>query len=71
MSIVSSTHTIGHAQPFDRHDVIEVHTDHLGVVHIVQYLAASGTDYVAVRTARALQIEAELAEAEALALLGG
>jgi hypothetical protein len=39
MSIVS---TVGHAQIDGRHYVEELHTDHLGVVHRVEYLAAVG-----------------------------
>jgi hypothetical protein len=67
--IVSSTHTVGHAQVDGRKWVIERHTDHLGAVHERRYKAAPDADYVAIRTARAAQIEAELAEREAAALL--
>lgn len=70
MSIVSSTHTVGPVQVDGRSTVIELHTDSLGVVYRVEYLASSGTDYVAVRDARAVQISNDLAEAEAAALLG-
>lgn len=70
MSIVSSTHTVGHAQIDGRRQVIETHVDHLGVAHVASYLASVGTDYAAVMSARATQIEADLAEAEAAALLG-
>lgn len=69
MSIVSSTHTVGHAQIDGRRYLTERHTDHLGEVHQVEYLAAVGTDYNAVMAARAVQIEQQLAEAEAAALL--
>jgi len=68
--IVSSTHTVGHAQVDGRRYIIERHTDSAGVVHEVEYLAAVGTDYVAVRDARAVQIADQLAEAEAQALIG-
>lgn len=70
MSIVSSTFSIGHAQIDGRKHVTEQHTDHMGGVHTAEYLASVGTDYVAVAAARAPQIEAQLAEAEAAALLG-
>lgn len=70
MAIVSSTHTVGHAQIDGRRYVTEAHTDGVGVEHRVEYLAAIGTDYVAVRNARAAQIAIQLAEAEAAALLG-
>lgn len=69
MSIVSSTHTEGPAQVDGRHYVTETHTDHLGGVIEFEYLAAVGADYVAIRTARAASLEAQLAEAEAEALL--
>lgn len=71
MSIVSSTHSIGHEQADGRRYVTEQHTDSQGVVYVVEYLAAVGTDYVAVRDARAVVIADQLAEAEALALMGG
>lgn len=69
MPIVSSTHSVGHAQQDGRRDVTEAHTDGVGEVHRVEYLATAGTDYVAVRDARALVIAEQLAEAEAKALL--
>lgn len=68
MPIVSSTHTVGHAQVDGRRYVVETHTDSEGVVHSAEYLAAVGTDYAAVRDARAVQIADQLAEAEAQAL---
>lgn len=71
MSIVSSTHTLGHAQADGRRYVIEQHTDSMGAEYTVSYLAAVGTDYVAVRDARAVVIADQLAEAEALAQMGG
>lgn len=70
MSIVSSTHVVGTVQIDGRSTVVEMHTDSLGVVYRVEYLASPGTDYVAVRDARAVEIGNELAEAEAAALLG-
>ena len=69
MSIISSTFSVGHAQVDGRKYVAEQHTDHLGGVHTAEYLASVGTDYAAVAAARAVQIEAQLAEAEAAALL--
>jgi len=68
MSIVTSTHAVGHAQVDGRRYITEAHTDSDGVVHQAEYLAAVGTDYVAVRNARATQIADQLAEAEAQAL---
>ena len=67
MTIVS-THIVGHAQVDGRHYVTETHTDSVAGPIVVEYLAAVGTDYVAVRTARALAIADQLAEAEAVAL---
>lgn len=58
MPIVSSTHVVGHEQVDGRRYVTESHTDSEGVVHRVEYLAAVGTDYVAVREAlRSLDLE--------------
>jgi hypothetical protein len=71
MSIVSSTHEVGAAQKDGRSYVIEQHTDSTGKVHMRHYLAPVGTDYVAVRTARAVQIAAELAESEAAEIISG
>ena len=69
MSITSSTHTEGPAQVDGRHYVTETHTDHLGETYALEYLAPVGADYVAIRSARAVSLEAQLAEAEADALL--
>lgn len=69
MSIVSSTYDLGHPQIDDRRYVTEQHTDHLGAVHVREYLAAVGTDYAAVLATSATQLEIDLAEAEADALL--
>lgn len=71
MPIVSSTHTVGHAQADGRSYVTELHTDDIGAVIRVEYLASPGTDYVAVRSARAQQINEQLAEAAAQALIEG
>ena len=69
MPIVSSTHTVGHAQIDGRRQVIETHVDDLGVAHVASYLASVGTDYAAVRDARVATINASLAESEAQALI--
>lgn len=69
MSIVSSVHAEGPVQVDGRHYVTETHTDHLGEAYTLEYLAPVGADYVAIRTARAASLEAQLAEAEADALL--
>lgn len=70
MPILTSTHTASHAQVDGRRYVTEQHTDDLGAVVVVEYLAAADADYVAIRTARAAQINEALAEAEAQALIG-
>jgi hypothetical protein len=64
MSIVSSVHVVDPAQIDGRAYVTEIHTDHLGGVYTASYLAAVGTDYVAVRTQRAAALEVSLAESE-------
>lgn len=69
MTISSSTFTVGHAQPDGRSYVVETHTDHLGAQHRVEYLASAGADYAAIAAARVPQLESQLAEAEAAALL--
>lgn len=70
MAIVSSTHTVGPAQADGRRYVAEEHTDSNGGKHPAEYLAAVGADYVAIRTARAVYIAEQLAEAEAAQLTG-
>lgn len=69
MPIVSSDHIVGPVQKDGRAYVTETHTDHLGGIYHVEYLAAVGSDYVAIRTARVAGIEQQSAEAEAAALL--
>ena len=70
----SSTYTLdNHTQSDGRVYVTERHTDDAGVVHEVMYLAPAGwtaTEYNATMTARATQIDAQLAEAEFAELLG-
>jgi hypothetical protein len=72
MPIVSSTHTIdAHQQVGGGRYVIERHTDDVGVVHQVgPWLAPDGFDVAARVASRAGQINEQLAEAEAAALLG-
>ena len=70
MSIVSSQVVEDRAQIDGRRDVREHHTDHLGVVHAVNYLAESGADIQAALTARAPQIAQALADAEIAQALG-
>ena len=53
-----------------RRYVEEIHTDHLGVAHRVEYLAAVGADTDAIAAARAIQIAAQLADEEATAIMG-
>lgn len=69
MPIVSSTHAVGNLQADGRRYVTESHTDDVGVVHSVEYLAAVNADYVAIRDVRVAQINEQLAEAEAQALM--
>lgn len=69
MSIVTSSHTVGHAQVDGRRYVTEIHTDHIGEAHRIEYLAPVGANYESVMSARAIRIEDELAQAEANALL--
>ncbi len=72
MPIVSSTHTVdAHTQQGGGRYVIERHTDDAGKVHQVgPWLAPPGFDVQARVTARAAQIDVQLADAEAQALLG-
>ena len=70
MTIVSSSVVFDPAGPDGRKQARETHTDHLGNVYVRGYLWDSGIDANAVLAARAEQIESELAEAEAQALLG-
>lgn len=70
MPILTSTHVVGHVQKDGRSYVTESHADDTGTVLDVLYLAAVGTDYAAVRDARALMLNEQLAEQEASDLLG-
>ena len=69
MTIISSTFAAGHAQIDGRRYVTNTHTDHLGVQHKREYLASVGADHAVIAAAQGPQVEAELAEAEAAALL--
>lgn len=64
MSIVSSQVVEDHAQRDGRRAVREHHTDHLGVVHAVSYLAEAAADVQTALAARAPQITQVLADAE-------
>lgn len=60
MAIVSSSHTLGTVQANGRRYVREDHVDQLARHYLIEYLAAIGADYVAIRTARAVQLSAQL-----------
>ncbi len=64
MPIVSSVLQADAVQRDLRRAVIERHTDHLGVVHRVHYLAESQANAAATMVARVPLIEAGLAESE-------
>lgn len=69
MSIVNSVVNVGHAQIDGRRYVEELHTDSVGVVHRIEYLAAVGTDTDAEAAARAIRLAEQLAEVEAAQLI--
>ena len=71
MPIVSSTHSLSTVQVDGRRWVIEDHTDNLGKHTLVNYLAAVGADYVAIRTARAAQLNVQLADQELQNIVNG
>lgn len=72
MSIVSSTYTVdAHAQIDGRKYVTEMHTDSVGDVHRVEYLAPVGADYTAIMNARAVVISNALAQSEFEGMLDG
>lgn len=64
MSIIASAVIADHPQAGGRRRVTEAHTDHLGGVHRVEYVAQAKVDVQAAMAARAPLIEAELAAAE-------
>lgn len=69
MSIVSSTHTLGTVQRDGRRWVVEDHVDQVAKHYLVEYLAAAGADYVAIRAARAAVISQLLIDQEIAAAL--
>jgi hypothetical protein len=69
MAIVSSSHALDAVRADGRRECIEDHLDHVGVHHLVRYLAAVGADYVAIRTARAALIAEMLIDGEIQAAL--
>jgi len=65
VSITNSTYEFdGPVQADGRRYVRETHTDHLGALHLISYLAAVGADYSSIMAARVAQIEAGLADLE-------
>lgn len=65
MPVSNSTYVVeAHAQIDGRRYVRETHTDGTGTQHVVDYLAAVGTDYAAVLVVHAQQLEQQLADAE-------
>jgi hypothetical protein len=64
MSIVSSIIVEDHAQVDGRRSVRERHTDHLGAVEDVSYLAEVGADVATAMTTRVAILEARAAETE-------
>lgn len=70
MSIVSSSHVVGHAQRDGRRYVTETHVDSEGSTHTFEYLAAQNADYAAVRDARATTLADWLAQQEIDEVLG-
>lgn len=69
MSIVSSSHTLGTVQLDGRRYVREDHLDNLGKHWLIEYLAAIGADYVAIRTARAVRLAQQMIDSEVAAAL--
>lgn len=69
MPIVSSTVSEEVAQKDGRKWVEERHTDHVGLVYVLRYLASSGVDINAVLSARATQILNDLVRTEIAANL--
>lgn len=71
MPIVSSSFAVGPTQPHGYSPVTEMHTDSNGTVHTASYLAAPGTAYATVMSARAVLIAETLADEEERAVNGG
>ena len=70
MPILSSSVVVDAAQLDGRRHVIEHHTDHVGVIHPVFYLAEAGADVTLPLAARATQIADGLRETEVADNLG-
>lgn len=70
----TSVYTLdNHRQTDGRIYVRETHTDEAGEIHTIEYLAPADwgdAEYTATMTARAAQIDAELAEGEFAQVLG-
>ena len=64
MPILSSSVVVDAAQLDGRRHIIEHHTDHVGIVYPVFYLAEAGADATLPLAARAIQIVDGLREAE-------
>lgn len=64
MSIVSSIIVEDRAQAGGRRHVREVHTDHVGAVHHVVYMAEAGANANTALAARVASIEAQIKQAE-------
>jgi len=64
MSIISSVFDLGSIQRDGRRYCIERHTDHLGIVHVVEYLAEAAANHTTIMNTRALRIAEELKEEE-------
>ncbi len=72
MAIVSSSYILDAPTEKDgRRYVTETHTDSIGVVHTVTYLAAVGVDHTATMNARAITIAEQLADQEFQELING
>lgn len=73
MPIVSSVLRLGHIQRGtesslrhvpDRRTVTEIHTDHTGAVHTIEYLSGEADDRAAIMAARAVVLNSQLIERE-------
>ncbi len=71
MSIVASIYTVGVPQADGRCYVTELHTDHLGAVHRIDYGPVRVLDYGQVLARNAAQLAAQLVESEADAAFAG
>lgn len=64
MTIVSSVIALDQRQHDGRRQIVELHTDHVGAAHRVEFLAPADWDAEGYLPTRAARIEAQLAEAE-------